>query len=271
MVELNRPFYQFKCIMQPNHNNKSKPDPSLMLIGRNPIVEAIKAGKELEKVFIQANLRGEYEKEIRQLTKEYNIPLVKVPQEKLNSLASNKNHQGILAFISPIKFQLLSDVLPHVFSDGKSPCIVVLESVSDVRNLAAIARSAYVMGIDAIVITSKNCARINEDTVKISAGAILNIPVCREKNMIEVIKILKDNGLKIFATDLKGAKSIDSVDFNLPCAIVMGDEHSGVTLETLREADEKIKIPQVSDFDSLNVSVAAGIIMYEIVKQRQKI
>ncbi len=254
------------------HNNphKAKTDLSLLLIGRNPIVEAIRAGKELEKIFIQNNLRGETEKEIRQLSKEFNIPLVKVPQEKLNTLSANKNHQGILAFISPVKFQQLSDVLPHVFSEGKSPCIFVLESVSDVRNLAAISRSAYVMGIDAIVITAKNSARINEDTVKISAGAILNIPVCREKNMIEVIKILKENGIKIFATDLKGATSINNVDFNTPSAIVMGDEHSGVTLETLREADEKIKIPQTGDFDSLNVSVAAGIIMYEIVKQRSK-
>lgn len=254
--------------MHHNFQNKSKPDSALMLIGRNPIIEAVKNGKELEKIFIQANLRGEYEKEIRQLSKEYNIPLVKVPQEKLNSLANNKNHQGIVAFISPVKFQQLSDVLPHVFAEGKSPCIFVLESVSDVRNLAAIARSAYVMGVDAIVITSKNSARINEDTVKISAGAILNIPVCREKNMIEVIKILNENGIKIFATDLKGATLIENVDFNVPCAVVMGDEHSGVTLETLRASDEKIKIRQESDFDSLNVSVAAGMIMYEISKQR---
>jgi 23S rRNA (guanosine2251-2'-O)-methyltransferase len=256
--------------MQYYKENKSKPDPALILIGRNPIVEAIKDGKEIEKIFIQANLRGEYEKEIRHLSKDLNIPLVKVPPEKLNALSGNKNHQGILAFISPIKFQQLSDVIPHIFGEGKTPCIFILESVSDVRNLAAISRSAYVMGVDAIVITSKNSARINEDTVKISAGAILNIPVCREKNMIEVLKILKENGIKIFSTDLTEATPVDKVDFNIPCAVVMGDEHSGVTLETLRESDERIKIPQYSDFDSLNVSVAAGIIMYEVGKQRNQ-
>jgi 23S rRNA (guanosine2251-2'-O)-methyltransferase len=244
-------------------------DQSLLLMGRNPIVEAVKEGKEIEKIFIQNQLRGEYEKEIRQLSKQGNIPLVKVPIEKLNALTGNKNHQGIAAFISPIKFQSLSDVLPQVFANGKTPLIVVLESVSDVRNLAAISRTALVMGADALVITSKNSARINEETVKISAGAILDIPVCREKNMFEVVDILQDNGIMIYATDLKGSTSIEKVDFNLPSAIIMGDEHQGVTNEILKLSDEKIKIPQYANFDSLNVSVAAGIILYEVNRQRR--
>ncbi len=248
--------------------NKSNSDSNLILIGRNPIIEAVQAGKEIEKIFVNNQLRGEYEKEIRSLAKEHEIPLVKVPIEKINAQVGNKNHQGIIAYISPVVFQDLNDVVAHAFATHGNPLIMVLESVSDVRNLAAISRSAYVMGADAVVITAKNSARINEDTVKISAGAILNIPICREKNMFEVVRILKDNGIKIFATDLKGADSIEQTDFKEPSAIIMGDEHSGVTLETLRASDVKIKIPQFTDFDSLNVSVAAGIILYEVRRQR---
>jgi 23S rRNA (guanosine2251-2'-O)-methyltransferase len=241
---------------------------NLLLIGRNPIIEAIQQGKEIEKVFVNNQLRGEVEKELRQACKDHDIPQVKVPIEKINALVGNKNHQGVIAFISPVVFQELEDVISHVFSDGRAPLLIVLESVSDVRNLAAISRSALVLGADAVVITAKNSARINEDTVKVSAGAILNIPVCRPKNMLEVIRILKDNGIKIYSTDLNGAIAVHEANFSEPAAIVMGDEHSGVTLETLRASDEKIKIPQIAEFDSLNVSVAAGIILYEAMKQR---
>ena len=246
-------------------------DDNLMIVGKNAVIEAIRTGKEIDKVFIQANLRGEFEKEIRQLTKTNNLPLVKVPLEKLNMLAGNGKHQGILAFISPVKYQSLADVIPHLFAEGRMPAILVLESVSDVRNFAAIARSAHVMGMDALVVTSKNSARINEETVRISAGAILNIPVCREKNMFEVIDLLHAHGIKIYATDLRGATPIDKSDFNMPMAVIMGDEHHGVTPESLKASDERIKIPQASGFDSLNVSVASGIIMYEIYRQRTSI
>jgi 23S rRNA (guanosine2251-2'-O)-methyltransferase len=250
-----------------NKENRSK-DENFLLIGRNPIFEAIEAGKEIEKIFVNAALRGEVEKELRKLSKDYNIPLVKVPLDRLNIISNHKNHQGIVAYTSPIKFQQLAEVIPHIYDQGLVPNIVILESVSDVRNMAAIARSALTMGAHALVITAKNSARINEEAVKISAGAILDLPICREKNMIEVLSILGANGIKVYATDLKGATSLPEADFTLPMAFVLGDEHLGVTPETLKMADEKIKIPQPSEFDSLNVSVAAGIIMYEIVRQR---
>lgn len=248
------------------HNKEKETN---IIVGRNPVLEAIESGKQIEKVYINVELRGEFEKSIRHATKEALIPLVKVPGEKLNKLCNHHNHQGIIAMISPIVYQNLDDVIAFVFEQGKNPNFLVLESVSDVRNLAAISRSAYVMGVDAIITTTKNAAQINEDTVKISAGAILNIPICREKNMIEVLDKLHQSGIRILATDLKGAIEIDQVDLSVPLAIIMGDEHSGVTFETLKVSDEKIKIPQASDFDSLNVSVAAGIIMYEIQRQRK--
>ncbi|HOY14723.1 MAG TPA: 23S rRNA (guanosine(2251)-2'-O)-methyltransferase RlmB [Saprospiraceae bacterium] len=241
---------------------------NIVLMGRNPLVEALNEGKDIEKVFILDSLRGDIEKEIRGICKDQNIPLSRVPNEKLNALAGNRNHQGVVGMISPIHFQELDDVLSLAFEQGKSPAIVILEGVSDVRNMAAICRSALVFGMDAVVITAKKHAAINSDTIKISAGAILNIPVCREKNMNAVLEKCKMYGIQILATDLHGAVVIDACDFSGPVAIVMGAEDMGVTPETLKQADQKIKIPQISDFDSLNVSVAAGIIFYQLMRSR---
>lgn len=240
-----------------------------LIYGRNPIVEAIKKGNEFEKIYIQDSMRGETEKEIRSLCKEYNIPLSRVPTEKLNYLSRNQNHQGLIGSISPIIYQNLDLILAHVYEQGRNPLIVVLEGVSDVRNLGAIARSALLFGADALVFTAKNNASINADTIKSSAGAILQIPVCREKNMMTIIDLIQSYGVKILATDLQGASYIGEVNLTEPIAIIMGAEEKGVTLETLRRSDQRIKIPQQTDFDSLNVSVAAGVILYETLRQRK--
>lgn len=239
-----------------------------ILIGRNPLVEAINQGRDIEKIFILDSLRGDLEKEIRKISKEKNIPLSRVPNEKLSSLCSSRSHQGIVAFISPVVFQDLQDVLAHKFDQGLNPAVVVLEGVSDVRNMAAICRSALVFGIDAVVITSKKHAALNADAIKISAGAMLNIPICREKNMIAVIEKCKLFGLKIYSTDLQGAQDIQEVALDEPVALVMGAEDSGVSLETRIASDGRIKIPQIAEFDSLNVSVAAGILFYEVMRKR---
>lgn len=260
--------FSFLCCMQGRDRKRDQENPDMVLSGKNALVEAIRQGREMEKIFVQDKLRGETEKEIRHLSKEYNIPLVKVPIEKLNQMAGHSRHQGVVALISPIHFQHLEDIIPHLFQDGKNPFFMVLEGVSDVRNLAAISRTAHVMGVDALVITARNTARINDETVRVSAGALLKIPVCREKNMFEVIRILKENGVILLATDLKGAVAAQTCDCSRPLAIIMGDEHHGVTPETLKEADERIFIPQAANFDSLNVSVAAGILMYEVHRQR---
>lgn len=242
--------------------------PDLVVSGKNALLEAMRQGREMEKVFVHDKLRGEVEKEIRHLTREHNIPLVKVPAEKLNQMVGHNRHQGVVATISPIPFHRLNDLIPQLFQDGKDPFFMVLEGVSDVRNLAAIARTAHVMGVDALVITSRNIARINDETVRISAGAILQLPVCREKNMPETIKTLQNNGIRVLATDVKGGTPAHEYNFCQPVAIIMGDEHSGVTPESIKAADESIYIPQATEFDSLNVSVAAGILMYEVHRQR---
>jgi len=240
-----------------------------IIYGKNPILEAIDAGWQIDKIFIQQNLRGPFEKDIRALSKTHEIPLVKVPLEKLNQLTKSNKHQGVLAFVSAVKFQDLQDVISSCFDRGENPLIIVLEGVTDMRNLAAISRSSLIFGAHAIALISKNSPRISEDLVKISMGAILKIPVCRLKNMIQVSEVLKDNGISLMVTDVQTDYFIDQVDFSKPCAIVMGSEHTGVTLETKRAADIAIKIPQAENFDSLNVSVAAGVILYEIQRQRR--
>ena len=240
-----------------------------IIFGRHPVLEAISQNKVIDKLYLADNIRGEFEKEIRNLVKEKNIPLSKVPPVKLNQLSNKQNHQGILAFISAVEFQNLDDIIANAFMEGKNPLILVLESVTDVRNLAAIARSALVFGADALVITSKKSAAIGGDAVKSSAGAILKIPVCREKNMISIIEKLRENGIAIYSTALNPqAESLEKVDLKNPLAIVMGGEGEGVTLETIRASDKLIIIPQATQFDSLNVSVAAGIVLYEINRQR---
>ncbi len=244
-----------------------KKDPNF-IYGKNPVLEALNGGLTIEKVIIQNDLRGELEKEIRQLCKDHQVPLTKVPVDKLDYLTYKQNHQGVAAFLSPIKFMELEDVIAKVFDEGRNPVIFVLEGISDVRNVGAIARSAHVFGIDAIAFPMKHSGRINEDTVKVSAGALLKIPVCREKNMDLLIDKCLQLGLKIIATDLRAEKDLEQKELSEPCIIILGSEDRGITPETRKRADLLIKIPQYTGFDSLNVSVAAGIVAYEVAKQR---
>lgn len=245
-----------------------KKDPNF-IYGKNPVLEALNGGHTIEKVIIHNTLRGELEKEIRKLCKDLQVPLSKVPLEKLDYLTYKQNHQGVAAFLSPIKFVDLDDVISKTFDEGRNPVIFALEGISDVRNVGAIARSAHVFGIDAIAFPMKNSGRINEDTVKISAGALLKLPVCREQNMDLLIDKCLQHGLRIIATDLRAEKDLTQPEMKEPCLIILGSEDRGITPETRKRAEVLIKIPQYSGFDSLNVSVAAGIVAYEVAKQRE--
>lgn len=238
------------------------------IYGRNAVVEALQSSQDVDKVFVSQSLSGPFEKELRASCKEKNVPLIRTPHERLKKYCRSDQHQGVVAFVSAVPLQDLDDIMMQCFEAGRTPSIVILEGVTDVRNVGAISRSAYVMGFDAMVILSKNAGRINADAVKSSAGAILQIPVCREKNMISTIEKLRNYGVVIVATDLKTDLEPTSVDLTSPIAIVMGSEDKGTTLETLKMADHVVRIPQMRDFDSLNVSVAAGMLMYEVVRQR---
>lgn len=242
-------------------------DTSQIIYGRHPIVDAIQSGQTIDKILLQQGTRGELEKEIRHLSKEFDIPVQYVPKEKLQQFTKG-NHQGIIAFVSMVQYFHLEDVLPGIFERSETPLILLLDGVTDIRNFGAIARSAEIAGVQTVVVPLKGSALINADAMKTSAGALAKIPVCRESSLAKAIEYLKLSGIQVFASDLQGEKMIYELDFRQPVAIIIGSEGEGVNPALLREANELFKIPQVGTTDSFNVSVATGIILYETMRQR---
>ena len=238
-----------------------------IIYGRHPITDAINSGTSIDKIMLQQGIRGEFEKEIRHLTKANNIPLQVVPKERLSKFVRG-NHQGIVGFLSMLTYYRLEDVLPMIYEKSETPLILLLDGVTDVRNFGAIARSAEVCGVHAIVIPQKGGARINEEAIKTSAGALTKIPVCREKSLISAMEYLQLSGIQIFASDLKATKKIYELDWTQPAAIVIGSEGEGVSFPVLKKVNENFIIPQKGTTDSFNVSVATGIILYEVMRQR---
>jgi 23S rRNA (guanosine2251-2'-O)-methyltransferase len=238
-----------------------------MVYGIRPVIEAIGSDKEVEKVFVQKGLQGSTLKELMVLLREREVPYQFVPPEKLNRI-SRKNHQGVIAYVSPVHFYQIENLLPGIYEQGKDPFILVLDRITDVRNFGAILRSAECTGVDAVVIPSKNTAQLNSGTIKSSAGAIYKVPVCRSDNLKLTLDFLKESGLKIVAAT--EASSINLFDSELrgPVAIIMGSEGDGVSNEYLKRSDLRVKIPMMGEIESLNVSVAAGVVLYEVVRQR---
>lgn len=241
-----------------------------LIFGRHPVVDAIKNGQSIDKVYVQQGIRGEFEKEVRALCKDLTIPLQVVPKEKLDYLTWRKVHQGIAAYISMSEFQKIEDHLPIFFEQETAPLLVVLEGVTDVRNFGAIGRTAEGSGCNAIVIGKKRSAPLNEIAMKTSAGALSKLPVCREASILHTVSFLKNSGIQVIASSLHATKRLDEIDFSLPTAIVMGAEDSGVSREVMAEASEVFTIPMNGTTDSFNVSVAAGMILYEAMRQREK-
>lgn len=241
---------------------------STTIYGRKPVEEALEKGQKIEKVFLQSNMRGEFEVRIRNLCRDRAVPLTKVPFRKLNDMSKGQIHQGIVAYMSPVDYTSVDTLIPKLIDDGKTPLLVVLDGVTDVRNMGAIARSAKVFGAHALVISAKGSARISDEMVKSSAGAVLDLPICRENSLPIALETLQNLGVTILATDISATKTIAEKDLKQPIALVLGSEDKGVSKLVLKIADESIKIPQVDSFDSLNVSVAAGIILYEVLLQR---
>ena len=237
------------------------------IFGIRSVIEAINSGKTIEKLMIRKGLQGELYHELMTLVKQFEIPIQIVPNERINRV-TQKNHQGVLAFISPIEFQNIEQILPSLYEKGKVPLFVILDKVTDVRNFGAITRTAECAQVDAVIIPDKGSARISADAVKTSAGALHKVPVCRVKSLTKTIRFLQDSGLQIIAATEKASDYYYQVDFTLPTALLMGAEDRGVAIEYLEVCDTMVKIPVLGEIESLNVSVAASIMMYEAVKQR---
>lgn len=246
---------------------KSSVPKTRIIIGRKPILEALYQGTTIEKLFILKTANGPELQEIMNLAKERNIAMSFVPIEKLNRF-STANHQGMIAIASLLPYFQLQEVIDQVVSRGDTPLFVVLDGVTDTRNLGAIARSAYCFGAQALVLPVSNAAAITEEAMKTSAGALEHLAICKEPSIEQIIDKLKLNGIQTWAMDLKGELLHQATGADLPMAVIMGAEGNGVSKYVIKTADQLIKIPQSQKFDSLNVSVAAGVVLYEIFKTR---
>lgn len=243
---------------------------STLIIGRQPLIEAINAGRPIDKILFQQQVSGESIGEIRKLAKQHNIPIQQVPVEKLHSF-TRANHQGVIAFAALIQYMDLQQVIDHVVGKGEIPLFVMLDGITDVRNIGAIARSAVCCGAQAIIIPDKGVGALNEEALKSSAGALEKINVCRVNSLMKAVDQLHLNGIKVFASEMTAAKNISDVDWSVPACIVMGSEDKGVFPPLMKISDESFKIPMAGNFESLNVSVATGIILYEAMKQRLRL
>ena len=237
------------------------------IFGTRVVIEALNARKEIDKILVDKELNNDLIKELLSLAKQEGIPVVRVPQAKLNR-TTRKNHQGVIAHVSAIAYASLDNVVDKCFSNGVAPLIMVLDRITDVRNFGAIARSAEVAGVHALVIPEKGSAQINSDAVKTSAGALNFLPVCRVKNLYYTVKDLKKMGLNVVSASEKTERSMYDADFSLPTAIVVGSEEDGISKELLGISDEFVSIPMTGNIESLNVSVAAAVLIYEAVRQR---
>jgi len=247
----------------PRRNNSN----NQFIFGIRAIIEAITSGKEIETLYVQRGLTGDLYQELKKIVAEHQISAQFVPVEKLDRMTP-KNHQGAVAVISPIIYHKIENIIPEIYEKGEVPLILVLDSVTDVRNMGAIARTAECAGVHAIVVPGKGSAQINADAVKTSAGALYKIPVCRHDNFVQTVKFLQESGLQIVCCTEKTNDYIYKPDYTAPTAIVMGSEDEGIRNEIIRTADYLAKIPMFGEIESLNVSVSAGVILYEAIRQR---
>lgn len=238
-----------------------------IIFGLRPVIEAVEAGKELEKVFIKTGLKGDLSHSLMNLLKKNNIPFQFVPVEKLNRI-SRINHQGVIAMISSITYQNLADIIPAIYERGEMPFLLVMDGITDVRNFGAVARTAECAGIHAILISSKGGAMLGPDALKTSAGALHTIPVCRSENLAESIGFLKDSGIKIAAATEKEGELYYKAELNGPTALIMGSEDLGISPALILLSDIRIRIPILGRINSLNVSAAASVLIYEFLRQR---
>ncbi len=241
-----------------------------IVYGRHPVLEALKSGSPVDKVFLQQGTRGEFEKELRNLCKLHEVPFTVIPPAKLGRMTRG-NHQGVIAQLAAAAYHKTEDLVPLLYEQGKTPLLLLLDGVTDVRNLGAIARSAEVCGAHGIIIPRKNSAGLTADAVKSSAGALLRMPVCRERSLVNTVAYLRNSGIQVIASDLRADRYLHELSLSEPLCIVLGAEGEGISEGVGRGADVRFKIPQAGELNSFNVSVAAGILLYEAMRQRPSI
>lgn len=258
--------------MQQSHQRRErneKRESNQMVFGIRAVIEAIDSGKEIESLFVQRGLSGSLFLELKSLLKDHNIGFQQVPVEKLNRI-TRKNHQGVIAVISPIVYERIEDILPLIYERGEVPFLLMLDGVTDVRNMGAIARTAECAGVHAIIVPKRGSAEINPDAIKTSAGALYKIPVCREDSLGKVGRFLIESGVQLVVSTEKTKDSIYDVDYTGPTCVIMGAEDVGVSDDLIRISDKLAKIPMYGEIGSLNVSVSAAVVMYEAIRQRGK-
>lgn len=239
-----------------------------MIYGTRAVIEAISAGKVIEKIMIQSGQNNDLIKELLHTAREHNVPVSFVPQEKLKRL-STKNHQGVICILSAVTFASLENVIHQAFTEGRDPFLLLLDRITDVRNFGAIVRTAECAGIDAIVVGEKGSAPITGDAMKTSAGALNHVPICREKDLKKVLQLLRESGIRVVACTEKANEDLYNIALTGPIALIMGSEEDGISDALLRDADDLARIPMRGKISSLNVSVAAGVAVYEVLRQQQ--
>ncbi len=248
-------------------HQQQRPKKNTLIAGRQAVIAAMEAGKQLERIYLQGTVHGEVVDRIKALAEKSLVPINKVPVEKLNSL-NVSNHEGCIAVISKIQYQDLQNVVSFVVESGAVPLFLMLDGITDIRNIGAIARSAYCFGVNAIIIPDKGVGALNEDAILTSAGALEKIAVCRVGSLMKAVDELHLNGIKVYASEMTAKTQLAHLTLDEPCAIVLGGEEHGVYPALMKICDEQFQIPMTGDFESLNVSVANGIILYEAMKQR---
>ena len=242
-------------------------DKTQYIYGIHAVLEAIEAGKDIDKILLSKTLNDETVREINDRARQLRVPVQRVPVQKIDRI-TRRNHQGVLAMLAAVTYYRVEDLVPQLFDNGENPFIVVLDGVTDVRNFGAVARTCECAGVSAIVIPDRESVSVNADAVKTSAGALNYLPVCRERNLVNAVKLLRDSGFKIVGTSDKKQLTYTQADYTGPVAIVLGAEDKGISPEIMKLCDTQVLIPEFGHINSLNVSVAGGIMIYEVVRQR---
>lgn len=260
------PLVPYICIVR-NFKHQHRPKKSSLVIGRQAVIAALQSGQQLDRIYLDTKAQGQDISEIKKLASQNGVPVNYVPVAKLDGF-NITGHEGCVAQIAKVQYQNLQDVISFITENGEVPLFLILDGITDIRNIGGIARTAFCTGVQAIIIPEKGVGALNEDAITTSAGALEQIPVCRVNSLMKAVDELHLNGIKVYATEMTAEKTIGEIDFTEPCAIVMGSEDNGIYPALMKICDEKVKIPMKGDFESLNVSVATGMILYEAMKQR---